>query len=88
MVPALTKGMNLLQEGSRKTVEEEKPKIKKITKIAEPFFCQVCESSSPATSLRMKCDACNRLVCFDCFSQMANVGKADCPMCGGRLYSQ
>ena len=60
----------------------------KLSKITEPFFCQVCEASRPATSRRMKCETCSRYVCLDCFTQMANVGKPDCPMCGGRLYSQ
>ena len=63
-------------------------KTPKITKITDPFFCQVCEASRPSTMQRMKCETCSRFVCFDCFTQMVNVGKTDCPMCGGRLYSQ
>jgi hypothetical protein len=67
------------------TTKSSKPTI---TKVTEPFFCQVCEAARPATMQRMKCETCSRYVCFDCFTQMVNVGKTDCPMCEGRLYSQ
>lgn len=65
----------------------EPQRHQQIHQVSEPFFCQVCESSRPATTVRMKCSTCNRFVCIDCFSQMVNVGKTNCPMCEGKLYS-
>jgi hypothetical protein len=88
---------NLSNQTSRTKITKSKDEIirepitkstPKITKITEPFFCQVCETSRPSTMTRMKCETCSRYVCFDCFTQMVNVGKPDCPMCEGRMYSQ
>ena len=90
VVHSITQALDSFQkEDTETTAREIKPSITRpITEIFEPFFCQVCEASRPATTSRMKCESCNRFVCFDCFSQMANVGKTNCPMCRGKLYSQ
>lgn len=87
---SITQALDSFQKGGTETTTREtKPSIgKPITHISEPFFCQVCETSRPATTPRMKCESCNRFVCLDCFSQMANLGKTNCPMCEGKLYSQ
>ncbi len=95
VINAISTAMNQLEDqkaplvtADRPVQKEEDPIVKPITKIAEPFYCQVCDSSRPATTHRMKCEECHRLVCFDCFTQMGQVGKTACPMCGGRLYTQ
>ncbi|MHA1973751.1 MAG: hypothetical protein ACTSW1_12195, partial [Candidatus Hodarchaeales archaeon] len=97
VIPYIQTALNKLHNERPKTRDTFEPQVspqyspsteRTVTDMGEPFFCQVCESARPATTPRMKCETCNRYVCLDCFSQMASAGKTNCPMCGGKLYSQ
>lgn len=49
------------------------------------FHCQMDGEAHPATDSAYECEVCKRIVCIDCFHQMALSGLTICPYCQGRL---